>query len=132
VDGTPFDFRTMKAISKDMNAEDDQLTYGKGYDHNFVLDHYDGNVRKVAEVWEAESGRFMEIFTDCPAIQMYAGNVLAGGPLGKGGVVYGKHGGVALETQFCPDAIHHENFVSPVLKAGAVYDSTTIYKFAVK
>lgn len=129
---TPFDFRTMKELGRDMNVEDEQLSYGQGYDHNFVLDDYNGAVRKVVEVWEKESGRCMEIFTDCPAIQMYAGNVLAGGPNGKNDTVYGKHGGLALETQFCPDAIHHENFVSPILKAGELYDSITIYKFSIK
>ena len=130
VEGTPLDFRTFKLLGRDIRDEYDQMIIGSGYDHNFVLDNYDGTVRKVAEVREESTGRKMEIFTDCPAIQMYSGNFLAGGAPGKNGAVYEKHSGLALETQFCPDAVHHDNFVSPIRKAGESYDSVTIYKFS--
>ena len=129
VEETPLDFRTAKELGKDIADPYEQMKIGSGYDHNFVLNHYDGKLRRVAEVKEPESGRVMEVFTDLPAMQVYSGNFLAGGPAGKNGAVYVKRSGLAMETQYCPDAIHHENFVSPILKAGEVYDTVTIYKF---
>lgn len=129
VEETPLDFRTAKELGKDIADPYEQMKIGSGYDHNFVLNHYNGKLRRVAEVKEPESGRVMEVFTDLPAMQVYSGNFLAGGPAGKNGAVYVKRSGLAMETQYCPDAIHHENFVSPILKAGEVYDTVTIYKF---
>ena len=127
--GTPMDFSDFKPIGRDIEADYDQLKLGGGYDHNFVLNHYDGTLRKVASVKDPESGRVMEVFTDLPAMQVYSGNFLAGGPAGKNGAVYENRSGLAMETRYCPNAIHHENFVSPILKAGEVYDTVTIYKF---
>lgn len=132
VEGTPMDFRTPKALGRDLHEDYEQLKIGSGYDHNFILNHYDGTIRKVAEIEEPESGRVMEVLTDLPAIQVYSGNYLPGGPAGKNGAVYVERSGLALETQYCPDAIHHENFLSPILKSGETYDTTTIYKFCVK
>lgn len=132
VDGTPLDFREAKIIGRDLFDTYEQMELAGGYDHNFILKDYDGTVKKAGEVWVEESGRLMEIFTDCPAMQLYTGNFLDGTHTGKEGAVYGKRSGLALETQFCPDAVHHENFKSPVLKAGDLYRSTTIYRFGVK
>ncbi len=132
VEGTPLDFREAKAIGRDLFDSYEQMELAGGYDHNFVLRDYDGTVKKAGEVWVEESGRLMEIFTDCPAMQLYTGNFLDDSHIGKDGAVYGKRSGLALETQFCPDAIHHENFLSPILKTGDVYRSATIYRFGVK
>ena len=129
VEKTPLDFRMAKELGRDICDHYEQMKIGSGYDHNFVLNHYDGKLRKVAEVKDPESGRVMEVFTDLPAMQVYSGNFLAGGPAGKNGAVYGNRSGLAMETQYCPDAVHHENFVSPILKAGEVYDTVTVYKF---
>lgn len=131
VEGTPLDFRTFKVLGQDLYDDYEQMKFGSGYDHNYVLNHYDGKLRKVAEIQELKSGRTMEIFTDLPAIQMYSGNFLDNGARGKNGAVYGKRSGLALETQYCPDAIHHDNFVSPILKAHEVYDTITIYKMRI-
>ncbi len=131
VEGTYMDFRTAKKIGRDIDAADEQLRVGGGYDHNFVLNHYDGTVRKVAEVFEEGSGRKLEVFTDLPGMQMYAGNFLGGGSVGKDGAVYRNRSGLALETQYFPDAVHHANFPQPFLKAGEPYDTTTVYRITV-
>jgi len=129
VEGTPFDFRTAKAIGRDIEMDDDQLKKGGGYDHNFAL-NTDGSMKKIAEVTAPVSGRKMEVFTDCVGVQFYTGNFIEDSWIGKDGKPYGKRTGFCLETQFYPDAINHENFASPVLKAGDVYHTTTIYKFS--
>lgn len=128
VEGTPFDFRTPKAVGRDIGAEDEQLKMGGGYDHNFALNPGEG-VRKIAEVTAPVSGRKMEVFTDCVGVQLYTGNFIEDTWIGKDGKPYEKRGGLCLETQFFPDAVNHENFVSPVLKAGEEYHTETIYKF---
>lgn len=128
VEGTPFDFRTAKTVGRDIKAEDEQLKMGGGYDHNFALRRACG-IRKVAEVTAPISKRKMEVFTDCVGVQFYTGNFIESSWIGKDGKAYGKRGGLCLETQFFPDAVHHENFDSPVLKAGEEYHTTTIYKF---
>ena len=89
-------------------------------------------VRKIAEVMEPESGRTMEVYTDCPGIQLYTGNFLENTQIGKEGVVYGPHHGFCMETQFYPDTPHHDEFPSSILKAGEEYSSTTIYKFGIR
>ncbi|MDO4344761.1 MAG: aldose epimerase family protein [Eubacteriales bacterium] len=131
VEGTPFDFRQEKAIARDIGQEEEQLKNGGGYDHNFVL-NVDGSVKKVAKVKAPVSGRVLEVFTDCVGMQFYSGNFLEKTPVGKGGAIYEKRNGFCLETQFFPDAVNHENFKSPVLKAGEPFLTTTIYKFSVE
>ena len=128
VEGTVFDFRTPKAIGKEIEAEEEQLKFTGGYDHNFVL-NTDGTMKKVAEVKAPVSGRKMEVYTDCLDVQFYAGNFIEEAWIGKDGNPYQKRSGFCLETQFAPDAVHHDNFPSPVLKAGEKYDTTTINKF---
>ena len=129
VEGTPFDFRTAKPIGRDIEKDHEQLKMGGGYDHNYAL-KADGTVKKVAEVKAPVSRRKMEVFTDCVGVQFYSGNFIEDAWIGKDGKAYHKRGGLCLETQFFPDAIHHENFASPVLKAGELYSTTTVYKFS--
>lgn len=129
VEGTPFDFRTPKPIGRDIAVENEQLKFGGGYDHNFAL-NTDGTMKKVAEAQAPVSKRKMEVFTDCVGLQFYSGNFIEDTWIGKDGNAYHKRGGFCLETQFYPDAIHHDNFKSPVLKAREEYHTTTIYKFS--
>lgn len=126
VEGTPMDFRTAKKISLEIDAEYEPLILGKGYDHNWVLDGE--GFRKAGALYSEKSGIGMEVYTDLPGIQFYTGNFIEK-EIGKGGATYGRRQGVCFETQYFPDAIHHENFVSPVTKAGEVYDTTTVYRF---
>lgn len=126
VEGTPMDFRIKKAIGRDINEDYEALIFGKGYDHNWCLNGT--GYRKVAEMSAKESGITMEVYTDKPGVQMYTGNFL-NGERGKNGVVYKMRQGVCFETQFYPNAINHEHFQSPIVRAGEVYKSTTTYKF---
>lgn len=130
VAGTAFDFRVPKAVGKEIGTDDVLLKMAGGYDHNHVLNHQGEGLRKVAEVSLPEKNRRMEVFTDLPGVQFYAGNFITDGMKGKDGVVYEKRRGLCLETQVYPDAPHHENFPSSVLRAGEVYDTTTVYRFA--
>ena len=122
VSGTPMDFRTPKPIGQDMEEDYDALHLQHGYDHNFEV-----FCNPCAVLHDPESGRTMTVSTDCPGLQFYAGNFLS--EQGKDGVFYGKRGGVALETQFYPDALHHPDWAQPVVKAGKRYHSETVYRF---
>ena len=130
--GTPMDFTVPKKIGADIETDYDQLLLGGGYDHNYVLNNQNGQVRKIAEVSEEESGCRMEVFTDCVGVQFYTGNFIKENCSGKDGIPYTKRSGFCLETQFYPDANHHEVFPSSILKAGEEYNTKTIYKFSVK
>jgi aldose 1-epimerase len=130
--GTAMDFNEPKKIGRDIEEDYDQLQFANGYDHNYVLKDQGTGVRKVAEAVDEESGRVLEVFTDCVGVQFYTGNFIEAGSLGKAGALYGPRHGFCLETQFYPDANHHENFPSSIIKAGEKYDSTTIYKFSVR
>lgn len=132
ITGTAMDFNTAKEIGRDIEADYDQLKFGCGYDHNYVLKNQGNGVRKVAEAADEKSGRVMEVFTDCVAVQFYTGNFIDRDSRGKENAVYQPRYGFCLETQFYPDANHHENFPSSILKAGEVYDTTTIYKFSTR
>lgn len=127
VEGTPMDFREGKAIGKEIDADDEQIRFGGGYDHNWVLKN-EGRFDKVAEVTADRSGIVMEVYTDLPGVQMYTANFVEGEP-GKEGACYGKRSAVCLETQYFPDAVHHENFPGPICKAGEKYDTRTAYRF---
>lgn len=130
VEGTPFDFRTPKPIGRDIDSDDEQMRFGGGYDHNFVIDGYkgDGNLLKVGEIWEPAGGRVMEVLTTLPGMQFYTSNTMRVEG-GKGGKTYGPKSAYALETQYFPDNVHHENFPSSIFGAGSEYDSTTVYRF---
>ena len=122
VDGTPMDFRTPKAISRDIGMDCEPLKLQGGFDHNWEV-----FCNPCAILSDPLSGRTMEVHTDCPGIQFYAGNFLD--EQGKNGVYYGKRSGVALETQFYPDALHHPGWPQPVTRAGEPYHSVTVYCF---
>lgn len=128
VEGTVFDFRQPRRVGQDINADEVQLKYGQGYDHNFVIDNYDGSVVKVAAVEDPASGRRMEVYTDQPAIQFYAGNCVAP-QTGKGGASYGKRSGLCLETQAIPNSINQPGFNNVIYGPDRAYSNTTIYKF---
>ena len=136
VKGTPFDFQTPTAIGARINQDNQQLKYGHGYDHNWVLSGHEGNTSTepslAAEVYEPKSGRVMQVLTTEPGIQFYTGNFLDGTAHGKGGKVYNQRYAFCLETQHFPDSPNHPNFPSTVLKPGQQYRTTTVYKFSVK
>lgn len=122
VEGTPMDFRKPKPISRDIGADYEPLHLQGGYDHNWEV-----FCDPCAILSDPVSGRTMTVSTDCPGIQFYAGNFL--NTVGKGGVTYGKRSGVALETQFYPDCLHHPEWPQPIVKAGEPYHSETVYRF---
>ena len=117
VAGTPMDFRTARTIAPG------------GYDHNFVLDNWNHELRSVARLREPNSGRVMEVLTTQPGMQFYSGNFLDGSIVGRGGVAYQKYAALCLETQHFPDAPNHPNFPSTVLRPGETYEHVTVYKF---
>jgi aldose 1-epimerase len=132
VEGTPFDFRKPVAIGARINQSDEQLKFGRGYDHNFVLTSGGGTLSLAARVQEPKTGRVMEVLTTEPGIQFYSGNFLDGAVTGKGGVVYKKHFGFCLETQHYPDSPNHPDFPPVVLKPGETYKHTMIHKFSAR
>ncbi len=133
VDGTPFDFRTPMAIGARVNDDNEQLKYGQGYDHNWVLTTPSGpGLTLAARVVEPSTGRTMEVFTNEPAIQFYGGNFLNGKDTGKNGKVYNHRGALCLETQHFPDSPNHLEFPSVILEPGQEYYSICIYKFGVE
>ena len=129
VDGTPMDFRVMKAIGQDINADYEPLILANGYDHNWALKN-NGKFMKVAVMTSENSGITMEVSTDRPGLQLYTGNFL-NNEAGKQGAVYVKNAGITFETQEYPDAINQKNFPSPILKKGEEFKSRTEYKFVI-
>ena len=133
VTGTPFDFRQPKAIGTDLDVENDQLRNGGGYDHNWVLDRKTPDqLELAASVLEPASGRYMEVWTDQPALQFYGGNFFDGSTFGKYGKTLNYRESIALETQKYPDTPNHSNFPSTLLNPGEEYTHTCIYRFGVK
>lgn len=128
VEGTPFDFREMKQIGHDAAVSCEQLANTSGYDHNFALDHAGGGMRKAAEAMSEESGIAIEVLTDQPGLQFYAGNFISG-PVGKNGHEYSAHTGFALETQHFPDSVNQPAFLKPIVRAGEKYETMTCYQF---
>jgi len=133
VKNTPFDFTTPIAIGARINDKNQQLSFGQGYDHNFVLNKKDGKaVSLAASVYDPQSGRFMEVFTNEPGVQFYCGNFLNGKEIGKQKKAYKHRSALCLETQHYPDSPNRPEFPSVVLRPGEVYNSTCIYKFSIK
>jgi aldose 1-epimerase len=132
VEGTPMDFRTMKRIGKDIDEDYEPLRIAGGYDHNYVLDINGDEIEKVAELVHEESGRVMEVFTNMPGMQFYAGNMIPPVNNCKGGKPYQRRGGLCFETQYFPNSCNIKSFPSCILKAGKEYDSATIYKFSAR
>jgi aldose 1-epimerase len=130
--GTPFDFRKPTAIGARIDNDNDQLKKGHGYDHNWVLDSGGKKLSEAAEVYEATTGRVMQVWTDQPGIQFYTGNFLDGTITGKGGKVYQKRSALCLETQHFPDSPNHPSFPSTELKPGQTYHTVTIYRFSAR
>lgn len=131
VKGTPMDFTEPKAIGADINADYEPLVLAGGYDHNFVLKN-NGEVELAGSLYDEKSGRYMEVFTQMPGMQIYTGNFLNGSSRGKEDCCYEKHGGVCFETQFFPDAVNNKAFKSSVVKAGVPFKYITVYKFSTK
>ncbi|WP_207427954.1 aldose epimerase family protein [Pedobacter sp. SYSU D00535] len=133
VKGTPFDFTTPTAIGQRVDADDEQLKFGKGYDHNFALTNSSTELKQAALVSSPQTGITLEVLTTEPGIQFYGGNFLDGKLTdGKGGKKYEHRSGFCLETQHFPDSPNQTSFPSTVLKPGETYSSTTLYKFATK
>ena len=128
VEGTPMDLREELVIGEKIDSDFDQLNFAVGYDHNWVTDNCNGEVRKIAVVKAPGDVRVMEVYTDLPGVQFYAGNFIDP-QSGKDGATYGKRSGLCLETQCYPDSIHKPNFPSVVYGPTKSYKSTTVYKF---
>ena len=131
--GTPFDFKKSTRIGARIDASDEQLKFGGGYDHNWVLDKKkQGELSLAAKVYESTSGRILEVLTTEPGLQFYCGNFLVGSLKGKNGWVYGHRNGFCMEPQHFPDSPNQPNFPSVVLKPGQTYKNTIIYRLSVK
>jgi aldose 1-epimerase len=131
VAGTPLDFRKPTAIGERIRTNFQQLLFGQGYDHNFVLNRKDDHsLVLAAKVSDRRNGRVLEMFTDQPGIQFYSGNFLDGTLVGTGGRVYRQSDGFALETQHFPDSPNKPAFPSTVLRPGQTYRTTTVYQFS--
>ena len=131
VASTPFDFLHATRIGERIEANDEQLKLGKGYDHNWVLDGNKGKLREAAEVYEPSSGRVMKVSTTEPGIQFYSGNFLTGAK-GKGGKPYPFRSALCLETQHFPDSPNHPAFPSTELKLGQTFNSVTVFSFSTR
>jgi len=133
VQGTPFDFQKPTAIGARIDANDEQIKLGGGYDHNFVLNREKATgLSLAARVTDPTSGRTMEVWTTEPGVQFYTGNFLDGSFKGKGGMAYQKRTAFCLETQHFPDSPNHPSFPTTLLKPGERYHTTTVYKFEAK
>jgi len=131
VKGTPFDFTTSGKIGQHIDATDEQIQFGGGYDHNFVLNGKAGTMRMAARVVERASGRVMDVTTTEPGVQFYTGNFLDGTLVGRGGKTYPRRAGFCLETQHYPDSPNKPKFPSVVLRPGETYRTSTQYTFGV-
>ena len=130
VEGTPFDFRLPKKIGRDVGADDEQLKIGRGYDHNFRIENYDGTLREFARAKDPESGRVMRGYTDLPGVQLYIGNYMDGTQIGKAGKPLLYRQSFCLETQYFPDALNHPEFIPCEFTPEKPFVSTTVYQFS--
>jgi aldose 1-epimerase len=131
VDGTPMDFRTLTPIGKNIESDYEQIVFGKGYDHNWVLNTNGSDTLKAAQVVAENTGIVMDVYTTTPGVQFYSANFLDGSDVGKDKAVYKMRNAFCLETQYFPNSINCSNFESPILKVGEEYKHKTIYKFSV-
>ena len=132
VAGTPFDFTTPHAIGERIGADNEQLKFAGGYDHNWVLDNQSGKLEPAATLYDPQTGRVMDVITDQPGIQFYTGNFLDGTIIGRGGKPYVHRGALCMETQHYPDSPNEPNFPNTILRPGETFRSTTIYRFSTK
>jgi aldose 1-epimerase len=132
VAGTPFDFATPTPIGARVDADDEQIRFGGGYDHCLVFARWDGKLRLVGSLYDPGSGRLMEILTTEPGVQFYCGNFLNDGDIGKGGKVYGRRSGLCLETQHFPDSPNQPQFPSTTLRPDEQYHHVTVYRFSAR
>lgn len=133
VAGTPFDFNTPKAIEKDVtNFENEQIKFGKGFDHNWVLSTKGDITKLAAKLTSPVTGITLEVYTNEPGVQVYTGNFLDGTVKGKKGIVYPQRASVCLETQHYPDTPNKAHWPSAILEPGQTYRSQCIYKFGVE
>ena len=130
VEGTPFDFREAKPMGRDIAQENDQLSYGHGYDHNFVLDKERAGLEKIATAYSTKSGIKMDVITDCIGMQLYTANFIQGQKV-QGGAVCEDRDAFCLETQYFPNSINEPNFTTPLTEAGKSYDTKTVYAFSI-
>ena len=130
--GTPFDFLKPHAIGERINADDEQIRLGHGYDHNFVIDGGGKELVQAAEVFDPANGRVLQVLTTEPGVQFYTSNFLDGSIKGKQGIAYVKNGALCLETQHFPDSPNRPSFPTTVLKPGAEFHSVTIYRFSAR
>lgn len=132
VANTPFDFLRANQIGARINQDDEQLKFGNGYDHTWVINGRPGTLRLAGGAYESTTGRVMEVWTTEPGMQFYTGNFLDGSLTGKSGKPYERRSGFCFETQHYPDSPNQPSFPTTTLKRGAVYRSTTIYRFSAK
>jgi aldose 1-epimerase len=132
VENTPFDFRVAKFIQDGIDDDNEQIGFGRGFDHNWVLRGSPGTVRKAAELSYSANGRILTVFTDQPGLQFYTGNFLDGSAKGKNGIAYEYRTGLCLEAQAFPDTPNKPQFGSVTLRPGRVYLQTTIYQFSAR
>ena len=134
VAGTPMDFTSANVIGKRIDSDYEQLVFGKGYDHNWVLARSDGGngAALAAEAYDPKSGRRLEVLTTEPGVQFYSGNFLDGTVKGKGNKIYPRRAAFCLETQHFPDSPNHPNFPSTLLKPGSVFHSETVFRFSAR
>jgi aldose 1-epimerase len=131
VEGTPFDFRRPATIGARIDADDEQMRFGGGYDHNFVLNRDRDGLIHAARLEEPFSGRTLDVSTTEPGLQFYSGNFLDGTIKGKAGHFYAKRAGLCLETQHFPDSPNHPGFPSTILRPGERFRSKTVFTFGV-
>ena len=132
VSESPFDFRIPKAIGKEIETENEQMLFGNGYDHCWVINNPNKAIVKAASLYHPKSGRVMEVYTDQPGIQLYTGNFLDSTLPSKTGGTYGPRSGLCLETQHFPNAPNEPNFPSTILKPNETFTSETWFQFSVK
>ena len=132
VAGTPLDFRTPKTIGQDIEADHQQINFGSGFDHNFIINNLTpGELALAATVHSPVTGRTLTVYTDQPGMQFYTGNFLNGSLVGKAGAVYARRNAFCLETQHYPDSPNKSSFPTTVLRPGEQYSTRTIFEFGV-